>query len=158
METERDFRAHHILCTSLYEGKGYSGAFCENMTEVVTRLRENPDERLRLVAKPDMICADCPNHGADDTCASEHNRVEDKDRRVMEEFGLAENREYTYRELCAAALAALTPEFFVKSCGKCDWHAQGLCRYEDLQSRLAATVRFNAVADVKQRADMISLL
>ena len=34
------FRGHHIVCTSLYEGKGYSGAFCENMTAVVERLRK----------------------------------------------------------------------------------------------------------------------
>ena len=35
------FRGHHIVCTSLYEGKGYSGAFCENMTAVVERLRKD---------------------------------------------------------------------------------------------------------------------
>ena len=40
------FRGHHIVCTSLYEGKGYSGAFCENMTAVVERLRKDPDEEL----------------------------------------------------------------------------------------------------------------
>ena len=50
------FRGHHIVCTSLYEGKGYSGAFCENMTAVVERLRKDPDEELLLVAEPDMIC------------------------------------------------------------------------------------------------------
>ena len=55
------FRGHHIVCTSLYEGKGYSGAFCENMTAVVERLRKDPDEELLLVAEPDMICANCPN-------------------------------------------------------------------------------------------------
>ena len=48
------FRGHHIVCTSLYEGKGYSGAFCENMTAVVERLRKDPDEELFLVAEPDM--------------------------------------------------------------------------------------------------------
>lgn len=153
MEEGRKFRAHHILCTSLYEGKGYSGAFCENMTAVVTELRENPDVRLRLVTKPDIICARCPNHGAGDTCIQDNgphaprtdhmfnkNRVEDKDCLVAEAFGLKADGEYTYRELCNAALAALTPEFFAEICGTCEWHAQGLCRYEDLTARLAATV------------------
>lgn len=141
METEREFRAHHIICTALYEGKGYSGAFCENMTAVVTRLRENPDERLRLVARPDLICADCPNHGADDSCTQNHNRVVNKDRRVIEVFGLKENGIYTYRELCKAALAALAPEFFTENCGTCEWRAQGLCKYEDLTARLAETAQ-----------------
>ena len=38
------FRVHHIMCTDLYQGYGYSGAFCENMTEMVTWLKEHADE------------------------------------------------------------------------------------------------------------------
>ena len=133
---EHEFRAHHIVCTSLYEGKGYSGAFCENMTAIVTRLRENPDEELKLVAHPDMICANCPNRVDDDTCSHNFNRVVQKDRRVMEFFGLQEDGTYTYRELCEHALEAMNMEFFMENCGKCDWRAQGLCKYEDLIAQL----------------------
>lgn len=75
------FRGHHIVCTSLYEGKGYSGAFCENMTAVVERLRKDPDEELLLVAEPDMICANCPNRTEMNECVHNHNRVVNKDRR-----------------------------------------------------------------------------
>ena len=75
------FRGHHIVCTSLYEGKGYSGAFCENMTAVVERLRKDPDEELLLVAEPDMICANCPNRTETNECVHNHNRVVNKDRR-----------------------------------------------------------------------------
>ena len=82
------FRGHHIVCTSLYEGKGYSGAFCENMTAVVERLRKDPDEELLLVAEPDMICANCPNRTETNECVHNHNRVVNKDRRVIEFFGL----------------------------------------------------------------------
>ena len=89
------FRGHHIVCTSLYEGKGYSGAFCENMTAVVERLRKDPDEELLLVAEPDMICANCPNRTETNECVHNHNRVVNKDRRVIEFFGLEENRVYT---------------------------------------------------------------
>lgn len=31
----KKFRVHHILCTVLYRGEGYSGTFCDNMTEKV---------------------------------------------------------------------------------------------------------------------------
>lgn len=130
------FRAHHIICTSLYEGKGYSGAFCENMTSIVERLRSDPDEALLLVAEPDMICANCPNRTDGNECSENHNRVVDKDRRVIEQFGLKENEVYTYREMCRHARGAMTEAFFMENCGKCDWRRQGLCNYEDLLAQL----------------------
>ena len=130
------FRGHHIVCTSLYEGKGYSGAFCENMTAVVERLRKDPDEELLLVAEPDMICANCPNRTETNECVHNHNRVVNKDRRVIEFFGLEENRVYTYREMCRHARAAMNMDFFMENCGKCDWLKQGLCKYEDLLAQL----------------------
>ena len=40
------FRVHHIMCTNLYKGYGYSGPFCENMTKMVSWLNENQDEKL----------------------------------------------------------------------------------------------------------------
>lgn len=130
------FRAHHIICTSLYEGKGYSGAFCENMTSIVERLRSDPDEEFLLVAEPDMICANCPNRAEGNECSENHNRVVDKDRRVIEQFGLKENEVYTYREMCGHAREAMTEAFFMENCGKCDWRRQGLCKYEDLLAQL----------------------
>lgn len=131
-----EFRAHHIICTSLYEGKGYSNAFCDNMTAIVTRLRKNPEERMTLVARPDMICANCPNQTPDATCSFNANRVVEKDRRVIERFALKENEEYSYRELCRHALEHMNHEVFMEFCGKCDWRAQGLCKYEDLIKQL----------------------
>ncbi|MFR4352056.1 MAG: DUF1284 domain-containing protein [Roseburia sp.] len=132
-----EFRAHHILCTLLYEGEGYSGAFCENMTAIVEHLRGNLDENLHLVAKSDRICAGCPNCVEPEHCALENNSVVDKDRGVMRQLGLEENAVYTYRELCKKALDGMTEDFFEESCGTCDWRRRGLCRYEDLKTRLS---------------------
>lgn len=134
------FRAHHIICTSLYEGKGYSGAFCENMTAIVNRLRSNPDEKLVLVAEPDMICKNCPNRTEDETCAHNDNRVVDKDRRVMRRLDLQEGVAYSYREMCRHARFHMTEEVFMENCGKCDWRKQGLCRYEDLIAQLDSCI------------------
>lgn len=130
------FRGHHIICTSLYEGKGYSNAFCDNMTAIVTRLRKNPDEELLLAAEPDMICANCPNRTADQKCSHNANRVVDKDRRVIDCFELTEGKTYTYRELCRHARDHMTHEVFMEFCGSCPWRAQGLCKYEDLLAQL----------------------
>ena len=57
----KKFRVHHILCTVLYRGEGYSGTFCDNMTQKVRELKADPEEPLMLVTDPDMICARCPN-------------------------------------------------------------------------------------------------
>lgn len=69
-------------------------------------------------------------------CVHNHNRVVNKDRRVIEFFGLEENRVYTYREMCRHARAAMNMDFFMENCGKCDWRKQGLCKYEDLLAQL----------------------
>ena len=57
----KHFRVHHIMCTNLYQGYGYSGAFCQNMTKMVTWLKDHADEPLLLVSDPDEICKKCPN-------------------------------------------------------------------------------------------------
>lgn len=131
------FRAHHILCTVLYEGKGYSGAFCENMTAVTERLRTNPDEAFILAAEPDLICAHCPNQTENGECSQDHNRVVDKDHRVLANLGLTEGECCSYREMCEHARARITEELFDRLCGTCEWRMQGLCRYEDLTAGLA---------------------
>lgn len=132
------FRAHHILCTSLYEGKGYSNEFCDNMGKVVDRLRSHPDEAFQIVAEPDLICANCPNQTKDKTCSQNANRVVDKDRRVIERIGLKENGTYTYRELCRLASGKITYEVYLGFCQKCPWREAGLCKYEDLKRNLFA--------------------
>ena len=44
----KKFRVHHILCTVLYRGEGYSGTFCDNMTQKVRELKADPEEPLML--------------------------------------------------------------------------------------------------------------
>lgn len=83
----KKFRVHHILCTVLYQGEGYSGAFCDNMTQKVHELKDNLDGALILVTDPDMICARCPNRTPDDTCLDEKNHVKIKDLELLKLFG-----------------------------------------------------------------------
>ena len=75
----KKFRVHHILCTVLYRGEGYSGTFCDNMTQKVRELKADQEEPLMLVTDPDMICTRCPNRTPDDTCVDDKNHVKSKD-------------------------------------------------------------------------------
>ena len=53
-------RAHHGLCLRFFQGKGYSGAFVENMAQKKAMLEENP--LVRLTDQADEICRACPNN------------------------------------------------------------------------------------------------
>ena len=53
-------RAHHRLCISFFEGKGYDDNFTGNMRAVITALDRNPE--IIIVACEDMICKACPNN------------------------------------------------------------------------------------------------
>jgi hypothetical protein len=127
----KKFRVHHILCTVLYRGEGYSGTFCDNMTQKVQELKADQEEPLMLVTDPDMICTRCPNRTPDDTCVDDKNHVKSKDLELLELFGLKENQLYSYRELLQCAEKKLDKENFLKSCGRCRWYQQGLCSYEE---------------------------
>ncbi len=135
------FRVHHILCTVLYRGEGYSGAFCENMTEQTNALRVQPDELLLLVTDADDICARCPNKTADDGCGQDGNRVKDKDKSLLQRLALSEGENYTYRELLGRALEMLDAAAFLESCGNCRWYRQGLCSYEQWKQEAAEIAR-----------------
>ena len=99
MPNEKEFRVHHILCTQLYRGLGYSGDFCTNMTAIVSDLRANPEQKVRLVARGDVICANCPNRVGKDQCTNGDNHVVIKDRKLLEPLHLVEGECYTYSEL-----------------------------------------------------------
>ncbi len=127
------FRVHHIICTSLYKGLGYSGSFCENMTKKVTWLRENPNSPLMLITQADDICAGCPNLKEGKYCETPENHAHIRDTELLPVFHLEENKEYTYRELLEARDMFLTKEEFTKSCGTCNWYKEGICRFEDIK-------------------------
>ena len=126
-----EFRVHHIMCTNLYKGYGYSGPFCENMTKMVSWLNENQDEPLLLVTHPDEICKRCPNLVDGRYCVDITNHVQKKDEKLLEPLKLNGNKTYTYRQLKEHAQKYLTKEVFEKSCSNCEWYDKGLCRYED---------------------------
>lgn len=143
-----EFRVHHILCTPLYEGKGYSGAFCENMTQIVEKLRAFPSQPVFLVSHPDMICKNCPNLTPEGRCRQDKDHVVAKDEALREVLQLEKEKTYTYQELLKRAKSRITKQEFEKTCQNCKWYQMGICTYEKLQEGLE-----NSLAGAKMAAD-----
>lgn len=132
-------RVHHLLCTALYAGKGYSEAFCENMQKTVQWLWEECRE-VELTAGPDHICSACPNL-CENGCKLDDNRVVSKDEKLAQALGLETGRVYAVPVLLGTVEKNLTAEIFETSCHNCDWYAQGLCRYETLREKYRNRLR-----------------
>ena len=101
------------------------------MTAIVSDLRANPEQKVRLVARGDVICANCPNRVGKDQCTNGDNHVVIKDRKLLEPLHLVEGECYTYSELLEHSRKYLTQVVFEESCRKCNWYKQGVCDYED---------------------------
>ena len=76
---EIKLRPHHMLCLQLFEGKGYSDEFVENMSEIKRYLEEN-NPKVRIVEHADDICSHCPN--CRDGICKEEQSVQEHDSRV----------------------------------------------------------------------------
>ena len=117
-------RAHHGMCLSFFQGKGYSGDFVENMVRMKAILAENPE--IILMDGPDDICAACPNR-LTETCAEKASRY---DREVLRRCGLSVGEWLLYREFSRkVSETMLRPGVRAEICGDCQWSS--LCRWEE---------------------------
>ena len=119
-----NIRAHHGMCLTFFRGKGYSGAFVENMRRMKTILEENPE--ICLMDRPDDICAACPNK-LTETCAEKASRY---DREVLRRCGLTVGETLPYEEFSRKVIETiLRPGLRGAICGDCQW--SGLCRWKE---------------------------
>lgn len=117
-------RAHHGLCLSFFQGKGYSGAFVENMAKVKSALEEDP--LIRLAGGADDICAACPNN-VSGYCESEE-KVTRYDREVLQRCGLSVGETMPYRIFEARVRRSILETGQREEiCGDCQWSA--LCHF-----------------------------
>ena len=117
-------RAHHGMCLSFFQGKGYSGEFVENMSRMKAILEKNPE--ISLMNSPDDICAACPNR-LTENCAEKASRY---DREVLRRCGLSVGERLPYREFSRKVIETiLRPGVRAEICGDCQWSS--LCRWEE---------------------------
>lgn len=129
-------RVHHLLCSALYAGHGYSGDFCKNMQNIVECLwgqvpQDRAVQEIELVISPDAICRECPNL-TENGCSLDDNNVVSKDAKLAGMLHLTTDRSYSIPELRRLVAKNLTEEIFESSCHNCEWYEKGLCRYEAL--------------------------
>ena len=138
-EASISLRAHHGLCLHFFQGKGYSGAFVENMAQDATpltlgqeisgwkaMLEENP--LVRLTDQADEICRACPNNLCGQCESAE--KVRRYDRAVLSLCGLTPGDVLPYRELAERVLGSiLIPGRREDICGDCQW--TDLCQYKE---------------------------
>lgn len=111
-------RAHHGMCLTFFEGKGYNKEFSEHMQSVLNALQE--DTELQIIAEADIICCKCPNYK--DSVCSTPDLVKKYDRQVLDISGLKANSIITWKEFSEL----IADKIFAKGkrdniCGDCEW-------------------------------------
>ena len=119
-----NIRAHHGMCLTFFQGKGYSGDFVENMGAMKKILEQNP--LIRLVEGYDDVCAACPNK-LTETCAEKASRY---DREVLRRCGLSVGDTLSYEDFSKKVVETiLRPGVRGAICGDCQWSS--LCQWEE---------------------------
>ena len=140
-----DLRAHHILCTVLYKGKGYSAGFVDNMNHAVDELKAG--STVRIITSPDKICSHCPNAREDGTCAlDDENKtaflpkskdsISSFDSLILDKLCLTEGVCYSSSAIFELAKEKIDRDFFTSCCHTCRWYKEGLCNYDLYKERL----------------------
>ncbi|MEQ2400989.1 DUF1284 domain-containing protein [Peptoniphilus hominis (ex Hitch et al. 2025)] len=116
-------RAHHLLCTENFVGEGYSDDFSKNMTEVIKKLRENPE--VRLIKDLDDICKYCPEN-LGEVCESQE-KVKSYDEKVLKLLNIRADEKYFWEDLRALSCDIIfSKDRREEICRSCQWNE--LCK------------------------------
>jgi len=120
-----NLRPHHILCLSLFEGKGYNEEFTANIRKILDNF-----QNLEIVSCADDVCVCCPNniHGE---CSLGEDDVRNKDRNACRGLNL-EIGEISVESI-NHKLVMLTKTDFETCCSTCRWYKGNVCRFEKIK-------------------------
>lgn len=123
--TKIQLRPHHILCLSLFEGKGYNEEFTENIQKILDNF-----ENFQIVSCADDICACCPNN-VEGKCSLGEDDVRSKDIHACNGLNLQYGDVSV--ETINQKLAMLTKTDFEACCKTCRWYKRNVCRFEKIK-------------------------
>ena len=113
-------RPHHGLCITFFEGKGYSGKFIENMTNIIAEL-ELTNPIITLTDTEDMICNNCPHNKKDGRCET-MEQVNTYDNAVLKLCRLEIGQELQWSDFHSQVKEKIIKANKLKEvCGDCMW-------------------------------------
>lgn len=115
-----ELRPHHGMCIGQFIGNGYNDEFIENMKQIITKLEESDDQRIKLVCHTDAICSRCP-HNVNDICHS-GQKVLNYDMSCLKICGVQENQEISWRDFKSKVKELiLIKDKLNNICTNCSW-------------------------------------
>lgn len=135
-------RFHHLLCLPLFEGKGYSDGFSENMAGIKRRA-ETAAEKITFICDFDSVCKGCPNKSEAGCLLNEDGKekTEDKDRYIAGLLGVEEGFSADYKTALKTAEEKIHSDGFFKICGECRWYRAGLCRFDKWRDKVEKIIK-----------------
>lgn len=122
MKKQINIRAHHILCIPRFYRCGYNKNFADNMKEICKNIRDNPDNRIKiLVGKLDDICIKCP-YKYKNRCIQSNEIgkwVILQDKKVAKYLKLKPNSTYKTREIFNLSMNKLNQKTIKSVCKNC---------------------------------------
>lgn len=113
-------RAHHGLCVSFFEGKGYSDSFTANMAEKKSQLEKDP--LVKIVDHADEICKACP-HNNGGVCSS-LGKVAKYDSEVLRRCGIKSGTEMHWNDFVKLVHDNIIgAKKLSEVCGGCQWYS-----------------------------------
>ena len=111
-------RPHHALCALFFEGKGYSQAFIDNMTNLLA----DSSQMLQITTGCDALCQACPNN-VNGQCKDEA-KVSLFDQRALKLTGklFQADQPIPLYALCQGVFDAILQQgLLAEVCGECEW-------------------------------------
>lgn len=117
-------RGHHLFCTALFVGHGYSKEFTGKMKELTAALRAG--EEVTVKTGSDEICLSCPNRTGAGGCALGTEDAAARDAAAMNVLHLVPGAKTNWEQV-KAKLLLITEQEFQFVCGDCRWQKDGIC-------------------------------
>lgn len=115
-------RPHHLLCMKFFIGEGYSNDFTKNMSNVISKIKEDPDCKIVLKSSKDVICEHCHYHG--EFFCDSNEKVSRYDENVLEICGFESNVEYKFSFLNYTVNKNIIEKKILSSiCSDCSWYS-----------------------------------
>lgn len=113
------FRPHHFVCFLSFQGKGYNSDFVDRVNEILTTLKDNPQEKLISVVQGcDSACEKCPNRKCGKCQYDEV--ITSRDLRYMDLLRITEGSQWSFSDM-QKIRTQIHKDDFIKVCGGCQW-------------------------------------